>query len=198
MVRSNLQCSSTQTKDRQSYPNTFITLPTGNPYSNRSCYLPKLDNLESFHEQVCQEQVSRTFNLTPKIKTFPGRLPHFGTSSIQGIDRRLYCLPLPTEILLHTNSYLTYRKFQKTCNFLENDLIFWLHEMDVDYFWIQSAYIHSFIPYPHHTGRDMKIPVYINEDLESYGTPKLYSHYRVQNFYTHLRTVWSRFSSGRP
>ena len=41
--------------------------------------------------------------------------------------------------------------------------------MDVDYNWIRESYIHSYIPYPHTSGRDMKIPVYINEDLQSYG-----------------------------
>lgn len=76
---------------------------------------------------------------------------------------KLRILQLPLEILHLINQFL-YQKikrqyFENTVDFLERDLFFWLHDLNIDRNWIMNAAIYDYIPWPH-PNREMYIPVF--------------------------------------
>jgi hypothetical protein len=86
------------------------------------------------------------------------------------IDHRISVLPLPYEILIITNAYLSQNKINQTIEFLEDDLMFWLHSMGVNYEWITINYkVRAWINWPHPI-RLMRIPILATADpLEHEG-----------------------------
>jgi hypothetical protein len=93
------------------------------------------------------------------FKTLSLRQSYYDSRQIY-IDRRLTLLPIPNEIQWYTSEYLNKEKFKVTQSFIERDLKFWMHEMEVDYDWLHSTIgIQEFIDYPHEH-RQMKIPVF--------------------------------------
>lgn len=77
------------------------------------------------------------------------------------INPKLQLLQLPLEIKYYTQRIINSHQFQLIIKHLESDLIFWFHDLDVDYDWWLSSQIHGFIDYPH-PKREMKVPLYLS------------------------------------
>lgn len=90
--------------------------------------------------------------------SIPNRI-RMDTTPIRPLDPKLHLLSLPAELIEYTNKIIAKENFNSKIKFLEEDLIFWMHDLDIDYNWLREASIQEFIDYPH-PFRNMKIPLF--------------------------------------
>lgn len=72
---------------------------------------------------------------------------------------------LPIELLEDIQNWITKDHLYHTIEFLENDLIFWRHEMELTPEWIAGRITVLYIPWPH-PHREMNLPLYSNPILD--------------------------------